>query len=71
MENQEIEIKVCPVMTCDSFLPFPEVSPDLPCAKHGILMVPVSEQPLRKTIYRFLKSKILGYKYVTHKRIKR
>ena len=67
MDNLE-ELRVCPVMTCDSILLFPEISPTLPCAKHGIIMVPVSEQPLRKTIYRYIKSKVLGYQYATHKR---
>lgn len=60
------ELKFCPVMTCDSMLIFE--SPDLPCAKHGIMMVKHSDLPIRKHIYRYLKSKILGYKYATHKR---
>lgn len=64
VDNFEQEIKVCPVMTCDSCLLFPEI--DLPCAHHGILMVPISQQPLRKTVYRFIKSRLLHYKYVTH-----
>ncbi len=60
------EIKVCPVMTCDSCLLFPEFC-DLPCARHGIMMVKWSDAPLRKKIYRFIKGKIFKYKYVTHR----
>jgi hypothetical protein len=68
MSEELEELKVCPVMTCGSILIFPEVSPTLPCARHGLIMVPVSEQPLRKTIYRYFQAKLLGYKHATHKK---
>lgn len=63
----EIEVKVCPVMTCSSVLLFPEISPTLPCGKHGIIMVDWSDRPLRKVIYQFIKSRLFRLKYATHK----
>ena len=65
--NNLEELPVCPVMTCTSFCPFPETG-ILPCAKHGTIMVPLSQAPLKKRIYRYFKQKFAGYKYATHKR---
>lgn len=66
-EDEMEEIKVCPKMRCGSILIFPEVSPTLPCARHGLLMVYPSEMPLRKVIYRYFIEKIFKFKHVTHK----
>jgi len=52
-------------MVCNSILIFPEVSPTLPCANHGLLMVDWSEVPLRKKLYRALKTK--KFQQVTYK----
>lgn len=70
MSDEEIEdITVCPMMRCSSCNVFPEVG-SWPCAKHGIEMVPYSEMPLRKTIYRFIMSKTFGFKYTVGKLVK-
>jgi hypothetical protein len=61
------DLPVCPKMRCNSFCPFPETGIILPCAKHGTLLVPYSEAPLRKHIYRYLEQKIFKIKYATHK----
>lgn len=61
------DLPVCPIMRCSSFCPFPETGMILPCAKHGTELVPYSEAPLRKHIYRWLVQKIFKIKYVTGK----
>lgn len=66
----EEDVLVCPYMRCTSFAPFPDVFV-LPCAKHGTVMVPYSEAPLRKHVYRYLVQKIFRVKYVTHRIVKR
>lgn len=65
---REWPLPVCPKMRCSSFCPFPEFGIILPCAKHGLELVPYDEAPLRKHIYRWLEQKIFKIKYVTHKR---
>lgn len=59
------DLRVCPKMRCGSLLIFDY--PNLPCAKHGLVMVPYSEAPLRKHIYRYFMSKIFKFQYATHK----
>jgi len=61
------DLPVCPVMRCSSFCPFPEAG-ILPCAKHGTLLVPYSEAPLRKHMYRWFVQKIFKIKYATGKK---
>lgn len=61
------DLPVCPKMRCNSVILFPETGFNLPCAKHGTVMVPYSEAPLRKHIYRWLEQRIFKIKYVTGK----
>lgn len=65
----KIELKVCPKMRCGSLLIFPEYN--LPCAKHGLMMVDQSKMPIRKMVYRYLTEKIFKFKYATHKTLKK
>lgn len=64
---REVDLPVCPIMRCSSFCPFPE-GVILPCAKHGTLLVPYCEAPIRKHIYRWLVEKVFKIRYATVKR---
>lgn len=66
---RETELEVCPKMRCNNFVAFPREG-RLPCAKHGLIMVPWSEIPLRKKIYREITQKIFKIRYATHRRSK-
>ena len=58
------DLPVCPKMRCNSFAPFPDAL-ILPCAKHGTMLVPYSDAPIIKKVYRWLQLKIFKIKYVS------
>jgi len=63
-ENAQ-ELQYCPVLTCESFLLFPEYP--IPCGRHGTIMVDYSDLPIEKRVLMRIKSVLLKRQYVTHK----